>query len=58
MIFSALYLCIAKQTFITSFLVLKAHIVLNISIDQSIINKTSVAKLSGDSGEGINRTLL
>ena len=29
-----------------------------ISIDQSIINKTSVAKSSGDSGEGINRTLL
>ena len=31
MIFSALYLCIAKQSFITSSLVLKAHIVLNIS---------------------------
>ena len=31
-----------------------------ISIDQSIINKTSVANSSGDgdSGEGINRTLL
>ena len=28
---SALYLCIAKQLFITSSLVLKAHIVLNIS---------------------------
>ena len=31
MIFSALYLCLAKQSFITSSLVLKAHIVLNIS---------------------------
>ena len=31
MIFSALYLCIAKQSFITSSLVLKAHIVTNIS---------------------------
>ena len=31
MIFSALYLCIAKQSFITNSLVLKAHIVLNIS---------------------------
>ena len=31
MIFSTLYLCIAKQSFITSSLVLKAHIVLNIS---------------------------
>ena len=31
MIFSALYLCIAKQSFATSYLVLKARIVLNIS---------------------------
>ena len=31
MIFSALYLCIAKQSFITSSLALKAHIVLYIS---------------------------
>ena len=31
MVFSALYLCIAKQSFITISLVLKAHIVLNIS---------------------------
>ena len=31
MIFSALYPCIAKQSFITSSLVLKAYIVLNIS---------------------------
>ena len=31
MIFSALYLCIAKQSFITSVLVLMTHIVLNIS---------------------------
>ena len=31
MIFNALYLCIAKQSFLTSSLVLKAHIVLNIS---------------------------
>ena len=31
MIFSALYLYIAKQSFITSSLVLKAHIVLNTS---------------------------
>ena len=31
MIFSALYLCIAKQSFITSSLFLKARIVLNIS---------------------------
>ena len=31
MIFSDQYLCIAKQSFITSSLVLKVHIVLNIS---------------------------
>ena len=31
MIFSALYLCIAKQLLLISSLVLKAHIVLNIS---------------------------
>ena len=31
MIFIALYLCIAKQSFLTSSLVLKVHIVLNIS---------------------------
>ena len=31
MILSALYLCIAKQSFVTSSLVLKAHIVLYIS---------------------------
>ena len=31
MIFSALYLCIAKQLFIISSLVLKTHIVLNIT---------------------------
>ena len=30
-IFSALYLCIAKQSFILSCLVLKTHVVLNIS---------------------------
>ena len=31
MIFSALYLCIAKELFIISYLLLKAHIVLKVS---------------------------
>ena len=46
MIFSALYLCIAKQSFTTSSLVLKANIVLNIS-DVVLQTDNSTVKYEG-----------
>ena len=46
MIFSTLYLCIAKQSFITSSLVLKAHIVLNTS-DVVLLTNNFTVKYEG-----------
>ena len=46
MIFSALYLCIAKQLFIISSLVSKAHIVLNIS-DVVLLTDNFTVKYEG-----------